>query len=63
MMTLALALALQGGPTQPPTVPLLPFGRVYTNKSLHVGVRPMWIATGGDLVYGVTVQVTWLHLL
>jgi hypothetical protein len=63
MMTLALALALQGSP-MPPLMPTPTMsGRIYTSKSLHVGLRPVWFSTDGDLVYGMTLQITWLHLL
>jgi hypothetical protein len=62
MMTLALALALQGSPMPPPVPPLL-YGRVYTAPDLHVGVRVATYVDSTEAAYGVTVQITWLHLL
>jgi hypothetical protein len=63
MMTLALALALQGQPMPvllpPPTIT----SRIYTSKTLHVGVRSHVFASTFETGYGLTVQITWLHLL
>jgi hypothetical protein len=61
MLALTLALALQG---QPMPVLLPPItSRIYTSKTLHVGVRSHVFASTFETGYGLTVQITWLHLL
>jgi hypothetical protein len=57
---IALVLALQ---TLPPPPAPLPVGRIYTSATLHVGVRPSVYVDLWETALGVTVQVSWLHLL
>lgn len=61
-MIALLALALQGAP--PPLLPPpTPAGRLYTSAELHVGVRESIYLSPYEVASGITLQISWLHLL
>jgi hypothetical protein len=60
MITLLLALSSRPPPLLPQPTPA---GRIYTSRVLHVGVRPAVMVDPYEIASGVTLQISWLHLL
>lgn len=56
LYAIALALSLQNTPAT--QAPQLPFGRVYTSPTLHIGIRPNYYAATYESGFALTVQLS-----